>query len=184
MPATTKLSTADDLMRMPTDEPWELWEGVVQKVPGAGGEASSLVGWIVALVTQFVRSHRLGMVTGADGTYILMDDPQTIVVPGVAFVRRERLPGGTRPEGYVPVPPDLAVEVRSPSDEPGKMAKKLDLYRRAGVPLVWWVDPKRRTVAVYRTGESAGEVGEGDELDGADVLPGFRLPVSKSFADI
>jgi Uma2 family endonuclease len=183
MSATTRLYTAEDLRRMPTDEPWEVWEGELRKVPGAGGVASELAGGIFALIVPFVRSGKLGMLTGADGTYILGRNPQTIVVPDVAFVRWARLPGGTRPEGYVPVPPDLAVEVRSPSDEPGEIAKKLELYRSAGVPLVWWVDPKRRTVAVHRQGRLVAELDEGDELDGEDVLPGFRLPVAAIFAE-
>ena len=182
MATTTKLLTAEDLMRMATDEPWELWDGELRKVPGAGGTASELAGDIFALIRPFVRSRRLGMLTTADGTYIILRDPQTILVPDVAFVRWDRLPGRTRPDGYIPVPPDLAIEVVSPSDEPGTIAKKRDLYRRAGVPLVWWVYPERRTVAVYRDGELAAELGEGDDLDGGDVLPGFRLPVAEIFA--
>jgi Uma2 family endonuclease len=70
--------------------------------------------------------------------------------------------------------------VISPTVEPGNIAKKRELYRRAGVPLVWWVDPERRTVAVDRHGELAAELGETDELDGGDVLPGFRLRVAET----
>ena len=183
MATTTRLLTAEDLMRMPTDEPWELWEGELRKVPGAGIDASDLAHWIGVLLSLFVRPRRLGVVTGADGTFILERDPQTIVVPDVAFIRWARLPGGVKPRGYSPVPPDLAVEVISPSDEPGDIAKKRRLYRRAVVPLVWWVDPVRRTVAVYRDGHFVGEMGEGDELDGEPVLPGFRLPVAEIFAE-
>jgi Uma2 family endonuclease len=183
MAATTRLLTADDLMRMPTDEPWELWEGELRKVPGAGGTASGFAHWIGALISFFVRPLGLGWVTGADGTYILLDDPQTIVVPDAAFIRWDNIPSRQVPDGYIPVPPDLAVEVVSPSDEPGDVAKKRELYRRAGVPLVWWVYPERRAVAVYRDGELAAEPGEGDELDGGDVLPGFRLPVAEIVAE-
>ena len=167
---------------MPGDEPWEIWEGELRKVPGAGGEASGIAGDIYALLRPFVRAGNLGMLTTADGTYIILRDPETVVVPDAAFVRWERLPERTRPKGYIPVTPDLAVEVLSPSDEPGAMAKKRELYRRAGVPLVWWVDPARRVVAVYRHGEFSAELGEGDELDGWDVLPGFRLPVVEILA--
>lgn len=105
------------------------------------------------------------------------------MVPDVAFVSWERLPGRVRPRGFSPVPPDLAIEIRSPTDRPGEIAKKLDLYRQAGVALVWWVDPARRTVSVYRNGQLAGEFGEGDDLDGEGGLPGFRLPVSDVFAE-
>jgi Uma2 family endonuclease len=184
MSATTKLLTAEDLEKMPTDEPWELWEGELQKVPGAGLEASDLAQWIGMLLGSFVRPRRLGKVTGADGTYILADDPQTIVVPDVAFVRAERLPGPESRKKYAPMRPDLAVEVISPTDEPGKIAQKKELYRKAGVPLVWWVDPARRAIAVYRDGQLVAELGEGDELDGGDVLSGFRLPVTEIFAEL
>ena len=79
--------------------------------------------------------------------------------------------------------PDLVVEVRSPYDRPGEIARKPALYQRAGVPLVWWVDPDRKTVSVHRLGQPAVEVGEGDELDGEEVIPGFRLPVTEIFAE-
>ncbi|MGH2561034.1 MAG: Uma2 family endonuclease [Thermomicrobiales bacterium] len=182
MSATTKLYTAEDLWQMPTDQPWELWEGELRQVPGAGVEASGLAGFIFTLLLPFVRLHKLGVLTGADGAYILSHDPYTVLIPDVAFVRWDRLPGRVRPRGYAPIPPDLAIEVRSPSDRPGEIARKLELYQRAGVPLVWWVDPVRRTVTVHRLGQSAVELHEGDELDGADVLPGFRLPVAEIFA--
>jgi len=183
MATTTKLYTADDLWRMPTDEPWELWEGELRKVPGAGLEASEIAGDIYALIRPFVRSSKLGVLSTADGTYVLIRDPQTVVVPDVAFVRAARLPAPENRKRYAPMPPDLAVEVISPSDEPGNIARKKELYRRAGVPLVWWVDPDRRIVAVYRDGRLVAELGEGHDLDGGDVLPGFRLPIAEIFAE-
>jgi len=177
MTATTKLLTAEDLWLMPGDEPWEVWEGELRKVPAAGGEASSIGAVIVGMLFPVVRSSKLGLLTGADGTYRLGLDPDTVVVPDAAFVRWDRLPDGVAPKKYIPVPPDLAVEVISPTDEPGDIARKRELYRRAGVPLVWWVDPDRRTVAVYRDGVLVAELGEGDALDGGEVLPGLRLPI-------
>ena len=105
MTATTKLYTAEDLWQMPTDQPWELWEGELRKVPGAGVEASSVAGVIFALLLPIVRADDLGVLTGADGTYILARDPDTVLVPDVAFVGWEQLPGHTRPPGYAPVPP-------------------------------------------------------------------------------
>ena len=130
---------------------------------------------------HFVRPRRLGWLTSSDGTYILRQDPLTIVVPDVGFVTWDRLPGRVPPKGYIPVPPDFAVEVRSPHDRAGAINEKLALYRAAGVLLIWWVDPDHRTVSVYRYGEFAAELGVGDVLDGEDILPGFTLPVSEIF---
>ncbi|HEY7031642.1 MAG TPA: Uma2 family endonuclease [Thermomicrobiales bacterium] len=181
MSTTTRLYSIDDLMAMPTDQPWELWEGELQKVPGAGGKVSELAGLIYVLLWHFVKPRNLGMLTTADGSYILSHDPPTVVVPDVAFVSWASMPAGAPADGYIPVRPDLAVEVRSPSERPGGINAKLARYRHAGVPLVWWVDPKRRTVRVYRHGELAAELGDGEVLDGEDVLPGFTLPVSDLF---
>jgi len=184
MATTAKLYTAEDLWHMPGDEPWELWDGELQKVPSAGIEASDIAGWILTLLNYFVRPRRLGAVSGADGTYVLARDPDTVVAPDVAFLRRERFPGGARPRGYSPVPPDLAVEVISPTDRPGDISRKQGRYGRAGVPLVWWVDPTCRVVTVYRDGNLDRAYGENDELDGGEVLPGFRLAVAEIFAEV
>ncbi len=181
MATTITRYTAEDLWRMPGDEPWEIWNGELRKVPSAGGMASGLAHWIGALISIFVRPRGLGWVTGADGSYILSRDPDTVVVPDVAFIAWDRLPGRRVPDGYIPVPPDLAVEVISPTDRPGDIARKQEIYRRAGVPLVWWVDPARRTVSVYLDGKLAEELGEGDELDGGEILLGFRLSVAEIF---
>ena len=182
MTAAPRFFTAEDLWQMPTDQPWELWDGELRVVPGAGGEASSIAGTIGTLVLLFVRPRGLGLVTAADGTYILARDPDTVLVPDAAFVRWDRLPNRTAPKGYSPVAPDLAVEVRSPLDRPKDIVAKLEHYRRARMPLVWWVDPACRTVAVYRDGQFIAALGEGDELDGGDVLPGLRFPVAEIFA--
>ena len=189
MATTTKLLTvltAEDLAKMPTDEPWELWDGQLQRIPGAGGLASGIAGSILVAVSSFVRPRKLGLVTGADGAYLLARNPDTVIIPDGAFVRRARLPDGAVPEGYVPVPPDLAIEVRSPRTEPPTIdiARKQAFYRRAGVPLVWWVHPDRCTVVVYGNGKWVAELGEGDELGGGDVLPGFRLSVAEIFANV
>jgi Uma2 family endonuclease len=181
MVTRARLYTAEDLAEMPTDEPWELWEGELRKVPGAGLEASGLAHWIGVLITLFVRPRNLGFVSGSDGTFILRRDPDVVVVPDVAFTRWEHLPGRRPPASYLRGRPDLAVEVKSPSDRRRDIEEKLGHYRNAGVPLVWWVFPEDRRVEVYRLGELVATLGEGDVLDGENVLPGFTLPVSEIF---
>lgn len=182
MTATVARYTAEDLWRMPGDEPRELWEGELRKVPSAGMEASSIGGEIFALLRPTVRTGNLGVLTVADGSYVLSHDPDTVVVPDVAIIRWDRLPGGVRTKTYCPVPPDFAVEVRSPGDRLGEIAAKLDLYQRAGVALVWWVDPETRTVAVHALGRPAVVFGEGVVLDGGGVFPDLRLSVEDIFA--
>ena len=181
MVTTTRLYTAEDLWQMPGDEPWEIWDGELRRVPSAGGRASRIAGKIVTALNNYLTSNDLGIATTADGTYILFRDPDTTVVPDVAFIRWDRLPGRAVPEKYIPVPPDLAVEVQSPSDEPKDMAEKRRIYARAGVSLLWWVDPAARTVAVHRLDHPPVVLDEDGTLDGADVLPGLVLLVADLF---
>src|SRR5215218_475787 len=82
---TTKLYTAEELWEMPTDEPWELWEGELRKVPGAGGQASGLAGRIIHLLSLFVVPRDLGLITSSDGSFVLRRDPDVVLVPDVAF---------------------------------------------------------------------------------------------------
>jgi len=182
MVVTTKLYTAEDLWAMPGDEPWEIWDGELRTVPSSGEEASGVAAQVLVSLGIYLRANKIGHVTGADGTYILLRDPDTVVVPDVAFVRWDSRPEGqSRSAKYGPVRPDLAVEVQSPSDEPKDMAEKRRLYARAGVPLLWWVDPAKRTVTVYRLGREPFVLTETDALDGGEVLPGLRIPVAEIF---
>jgi len=100
------------------------------------------------------------------------------VQPDLLFVSRERLPGAL-PEGYLTVAPDLVVEVVSPSNAASAIQDKVLEYLDAGVRLVWVVDPKARTATTYRSRSRIAILDEDEELDGGDVLPGFRLPLKK-----
>ena len=79
--------------------------------------------------------------------------------------------------------PDLVVEVLSKGNTPREMNRKLDEYFRAGVRLVWYVDPKRRQVRVFTDREHSVVLGEDDQLEGGDVLPGFTLSIRDWFAE-
>lgn len=67
--------------------------------------------------------------------------PKKLRRPDVAVVRRERLPDGRSPEGHLTIPPDLIVEVISPRENAEGLARKLNDYRDAGVPIVWVIYP-------------------------------------------
>jgi Uma2 family endonuclease len=64
-----------------------------------------------------------------------------------------------------------------------EVLEKVAVYLAAGVLLVWVVLPQQRIIHVYQTNEPTmvRQVHMGDELDGGDVLPGFRLPVAEIF---
>ena len=174
----TKLYTAADLLAMGSDAPYELIEGELVEVSPSKGRASGVGIIIGAELVAFVRPRRLGQVTGADGGYLLSRDPDTVRAPDVGFIRAELVPDGLPEDDFVPFPPDLAVEVMSPSDRWVDLERKARRYLDAGTRLVWVVRNDRRAVVVFAPGRAPIELGEDDALDGEDVLPGFRLPVA------
>jgi Uma2 family endonuclease len=110
----------------------------------------------------------------------LFDDRATVRSPDAAFVRRERLPELS--DHFVPVAPDLAVEVLSPSDRMADALGKVAMYLQAGVQLVWLVDPAARVVTVFRPDGPPKILGQSDALDGGDLLPGLTIPLAEIFA--
>ena len=101
--------------------------------------------------------------------------------PDVAFVRREHIPPDGIPESFWPGPADLAVEIRSPGDRRSEILAKVEDYLSRGVRLVWVVDPRQKSVTVYRRMLAPITLGMDETLDGADVVPGFTLAVRRIF---
>jgi Uma2 family endonuclease len=83
--------------------------------------------------------------------------------------------------GFFPGPPDLAVEILSPSDAAGDVLEKVQDWLNGGCRAVWVVDPQTRTVTVYRTRHEITVLTEAEMLDGATVLPGFEVGVDDLF---
>lgn len=181
--ASRRIYTADDLLAMGSDARFELWRGELVDVPPSGLESSVLGVRLLGPLFVFVDQYDLGYLTNAEGGFYLSRHPDTIVAPDVGFIRKERLPQGLPKSGFCPVPPDLAAEVASPTEEARSMTDKLALYQGAGVPLVWWVELKRQLVRIYRPEQSERVARPGDMLDGDDVLPGFQLAVADIFAE-
>ena len=104
-------------------------------------------------------------------------------MPDVAFISWDRFPDQKRPrEAILPVPPDLAVEVLSPSNTKAELSRKLRDYFDAGTRLVWYLDPPTRQMRVYTSPEECVIVDENGTVDGGDVLPGFSLSLGELFA--
>jgi Uma2 family endonuclease len=78
-------------------------------------------------------------------------------------------------------PPILAVEILSPSDEAGKIVRKVSMYLRRGVKTIWVVDPGFQTVTVFTKGQKNRYFQVGDTLTADPHLPGFSCPVADIF---
>ena len=183
MPVSEKLITAEELWAMPEvpGKRFELVHGELIEVAGSGAEHGAIALNVGSVLRVFVRQHRLGIVSGDSTSYILVRGPDITRIPDVSFVASNRIPEGGVSKAFWPIPPDLAIEIVPPGDSAMELRKKVREYLEAGTRLVWVLWPDERAVTAYPAGAELHEYGSDDELDGGDVLPGFRVRVAEPF---
>jgi Uma2 family endonuclease len=178
--AVRELITPDmfeDFVRQPEhrERNFELISGEIVEV--VSNSLSSINGVrISALIQIYLFKNDIGVLTGADGGYIVGNDRY---IPDVAFVRHERYMDNDV-DGYQPIAPDLAIEVLSPTNDERMMRRKVINYLAAGTT-VWVFDPLEETVEVNVPGKAVVILRIGDTLDGGDVLPGFKIELKDVF---
>ena len=178
----TKLLTAADLLRLYGEGVrGELIRGVLHETMSTGVEHGTIVMNLGILLGVFIKPRKLGVLMGSDAGVWLERDPDTVREPDIAYFSAERLPPGVRITGYAEVPPDLVVEIVSPSDSPREVHDKVWMWLSYGVRLVWVVQPDTRTVDIHAPGRAVVTLDERDRIDGLDVLPGFSCAVREVF---
>jgi Uma2 family endonuclease len=174
--------TPEDLLKMPDGDRYELVDG--QLVEHTMSTWSSYVaGKMYGQLDSHCQANKAGWVLPEGTTYQCFPDaPNKVRKADVSFIRRERMSlQQATAEGHLPIYPDLAVEVLSPNDLAYEVDAKVQEYLTAGARLVWVVNPQARTVEVHRPQGTGTILRENDELDGEDVLPGFRCRVGDLF---
>jgi len=183
MSVEQKLLTAEELWKM-SEVPgkrYELVDGELVEMPGAGGVHTTIMVLIFKLIDAYVSEHDLGIAYPDGLAYIIARDPDQVRIPDVSFVSHERVPEGGPPEGFWPEAPNLAVEIVSPHDSASELHDKVRDYLASGVQIVWVVWPRSQTVTVHSPGALVLELEPEDELDAGDILPGFRVRVAALF---
>lgn len=159
----------------------ELVRGEPRVMSPAGAPHAVVGSNLLGLLLPFVVQHKLGRVFGDGLGYELIALPHTVRNPDASFVRADRLPADGVRRGFLKMAPDLSVEILSPSETASMLEEKLDDYRAAGTPLIWVIDPDRRTVMIVSGDAPLRWIRADDTLDGGDVVPGFRCRVAELF---
>ena len=181
MSATT-LVTVDELLRMPDDGyRYELVAGEIKRMPPPGWRHGVTAMRVGAMVREFAEQRQLGVSFAAETGFLLGRDPDTVRAPDYAFIRKDHFPAAEPEEAYWPGPPDLAVEVVSPGDTVHEIDDKVKGWLDAGALMVWVVNPRWRSVTVYRSTTDIKTLTENEDLSGEDVVPGFRCGVGEIF---
>jgi len=179
----TNLLSAEDLERMEagSDARFELVRGELFEVAAVGWGHGRIAFRFGHRVATFAFARGLGELVTSDTGFILERDPDVVLKPDVAFVRHDHVPPDDASPGFVPLVPDLVIEVVSTNDTRREVARKVALYQDAGVPMTVVVEPDARTLTVHRPGQPPERLEATETFDGGDVLPGFRLAVADVF---
>jgi len=183
----SRVYTAEDLWELSHSREYaekrlELIEGELIEMSPAGGKHGGLASHMDRLVGNHVDDNDLGYVTAAETGYRLFKNPEgkdTVLAPDVGFVQKTRLPDGL-PDGYIPLAPDLAVEVVSPNDSALEVHNKVMKYLKYGTRLVWVLYFDTESAVAY-TASGAQVIDVESTLDAGDVVPGLKIPMRKLF---
>lgn len=180
--------TMDEFLAYPDGEDgycYELVEGVLVRMVGTRPRAANVARRLLRALNPYVEAHGLGQVTLPDEVYDFEPRGQkdTGLLPDVGFYYASREPL-IDPDKPYPFAPDLAVEVTSPTQYRPAMKAKAERYLAGGTALVWIVWPRRRQVDIWHPGDTqpSATLGDGDTLDGENVIPGFIYPVANLFS--
>ncbi|HVA90549.1 MAG TPA: Uma2 family endonuclease [Chloroflexota bacterium] len=182
---TDRLVRADDLAAMPGREHFELVLGRLVPVAPASTDHGALGANLTRLVMNYVHDHQPGRAYIAETGFDITrpgERGQTVLGADLAFIATDRVPPRGRKPAFKKVAPDLVYELASGGQTVDEMADKARLWTSRGVRLCWIQWPERRTIDVWRPGDAAPRTPAlDDDLDGGDVLPGFRCPVAAAF---
>ncbi len=159
---------------------YELVRGEIEAMPGPGLRHGEVQGNTFMVIKLFLKQNRVGRVFTESGA-ITERNPDTVRGPDVSYYSKENLPLDKEVVGYHDQPPDLCVEIVSPSNSMRKLKDKAKEYLFAGVRLVWVIDPEDKSVTVITDPLESRTLETGATLDGGAVLSGFSCRVSDLF---
>jgi Uma2 family endonuclease len=133
-----RLTTAEEFWQMPgSDKNRELIRGEVIKTTPTGAEHGEIAAALSTMLRLWAK-HGQGGYVGVEAGYILHRNPDVVRGADVSYVRPERIPPEGRSKAFWSIPPDLAVEVISPSETISEVRDKIRDYLTAGTP---WSGP-------------------------------------------
>lgn len=182
MATVDTLLTAKEFWMLPDDGQFtELVRGriVIMNMPGF--RHGEICGNIVGILREHIRPRKLGRAVCNDSGVQTERDPDTVRGADVAYYSFARLPARSRPNSYPDVSPEIAFEVKSPSDRWSEIEVKAGEYLGAHVPAVCVADPETETITVYRADQPPRALRGKEELTFPGIRDEFHVRVSEFF---
>jgi Uma2 family endonuclease len=177
-----KVLTLEEFLRLPEEKPALEYEDgrITQKVSPRLPHAA-LHFEIAALFNQQLRPDRIAWAF----TELRTTFTGRSRVPDISVYRWDRIPrdaAGALPFDNVMIPPDVAVEIRSPEQTIASQLRRCRDYVEQGVVVAIMVAPEAKRLWVFRIQQPERELAADDAIDFEDIFPGFKLTPAEIFA--
>ena len=160
---------------------YELVQGDLVKMSPTSEVHGFVGGDLFLTLSSYVKTCKLGKCASSETGFIININPDSVLAPDWAFISSNRVPEKLS-EKFSRVVPDAVLEVRSPSDRPVEVRKKMELWVEAGVRLAWEYNPRTKLMTVYRPDKEPQEIGLDEIVSGEDVIPGFSMTLREMLA--
>ena len=157
-------------------EGYEYVKGELVPMPPTSGEHGKISVNLILPLGLYVRENRLGDIYVSETGFRV---GERVLVPDIAFLSTDHVPADM--SKVFSIPPDLAIEVVSPTDALHRVEEKAFTYLEAGTQLVWVLKPLSKTVTIYRSETDITLLTRNDTLTGEDIVKGFSCQVAELF---
>lgn len=180
-PAQGRWTYADYAALADDGQRYEIIDGVLYMAPAPNIDHQRILVRLLRRLAEYLEQAGLGEVLVAPvdvelaPSKVVQPDLLVVLHTGQAILTESRIVG----------PPDLIVEVASPSTASYDRREKWNAYAEAGVAEYWIVDPSGQTIEVLVLEQGAYQslnVFRGQALLPSRVLPGLSLTVAQLFA--
>lgn len=177
--------TVQDLEKFQSQHPdhrLELVQGKIVVMSPSGYESDEVAAEMIRRMGNWVRPRRIGRVAASSAGFRLPNPDRDVRAPDASFVTAERL--RRSPRSFAELAPDLIVEVKSPNDSVQELEAKIQEFLALGTQVGILINPESETVKIYRSGQEAILLTNGDLLTVSDLLPGWEIPVCELWSPV
>ena len=175
--------TEAELQALPDDGfNYEVVDGELVMSPKNNPEHGHVCMRLGSALHMHVESNKLGaMFDSSTGFWM---DNENCRAPDLSFVSKKRLAGmKSAPRSFFKMAPDLAIEVLSPNNTRAEIQERLRDFFSSGTKLAWIIDPEAKSTEICYSLEKRKLMGPNGELNGEDVVPGFRFKLAELFKE-
>jgi len=182
MSVETALLTAEEFVQITNEQDGlcELVRGEVHLMTRPGTRHGVVCSRLIGRLQSWNDTDDSGIVVSNDAGVLTERNPDSVRGPDIYYISNDRLPAGEFEAGWLSIPPELCVEVLSPSDRWNAVLEKIGEFLRAGVIEIWIAAPSKKQVFVYRSDTEPTTFGHGETLTSV-LFPGFECEIDWLF---